>query len=161
MALTARPVAGELHRMSTNPAAAPAPPPLARVLETALYVDDMARARRFYVDILGGAILLDTPRLLALSIATPSILLLFQRGATTTPLPTPGGVVPPHGGTGIQHVAFAIDAEHLDAWRTHLVDSGVPIESEVRWEKGGVSLYVRDPDGHSIEFVTPGLWRTY
>lgn len=143
--------------MSTNQS----PPPLTRVLETALYVDDLAAARRFYVDTLGGVVLLDTPRLLALSVNAPSILLLFQRGATTEPLPTPGGLVPSHGATGIQHIAFAIEAASLNAWRAHLVHQGVAIESEVRWERGGISLYVRDPDGHSIEFVTPGLWASY
>ena len=55
-----------------------APPPVARVLETALYVDDLAAARAFYVGVVGGAVLLDTSRLLALSINAPSVLLLFQ-----------------------------------------------------------------------------------
>ncbi|HEX2778178.1 MAG TPA: VOC family protein [Gemmatimonadaceae bacterium] len=138
-----------------------APPAIDRVLETALYVDDLAAARGFYAGTLGGAILLDTPRLVALDVAGRSVLLLFQRGATSEPLPTAGGVVPPHGGTGIQHLAFAVDASALDAWRAHLVASGVAIESEVRWPRGGTSLYVRDPDGHSVELVTPGLWATY
>ena len=131
------------------------------MLESALYVDDMTRTRRFYVDVLGARVLLDTARLLALDVGRVSVLLLFQRGATGEPLPTPGGIVPPHGGTGVQHLAFAIEADALDAWRAHLVASGVPIESEVRWPRGGTSLYVRDPDGHSIELVTPGLWATY
>ena len=131
------------------------------MLESALYVDDMTRTRRFYVDVLGARVLLDTARLLALDVGRVSVLLLFQRGATGEPLPTPGGIVPPHGGTGVQHLAFAIEADALDAWRAHLVARGVPIESEVRWPRGGTSLYVRDPDGHSIELVTPGLWATY
>jgi len=138
-----------------------APPPVTRVLETALYVDDLAAARGFYVDVVGGTVLLDTQRLLALSINAPSVLLLFQRGATSAPLETAGGVVPPHGATGVQHVAFAIASETLDRWRAHLARCGVEIESEVRWERGGVSLYVRDPDGHSVEFATPGLWKSY
>jgi catechol 2,3-dioxygenase-like lactoylglutathione lyase family enzyme len=136
-------------------------PPLARVLESALYVDDLARSRAFYVDVLGAAVLLDTPRLVALDVAGTSVLLLFKRGATTEPLPTAGGVVPPHGAAGPQHLAFAVTAEALDGWRTHLVASGITLESEVTWPRGGTSLYVRDPDGHSIEFVTPGLWATY
>lgn len=139
---------------------APAPP-LERVLETALYVEDIAAARRFYVDLLGAAVLLDTHRLLALSIGGASVLLLFQRGATGEPLATPGGVVPPHGASGAQHFAFAIPADSLDRWRAHLAHSGVVLESEVRWAKGGTSLYLRDPDGHSVELVTPGLWEIY
>jgi catechol 2,3-dioxygenase-like lactoylglutathione lyase family enzyme len=136
-------------------------PPLARVVETAVYVDDIARSRAFYSDVLGGEVLLDTPRLLALSVGGQSVLLLFRRGATSEPLQTPGGVVPPHGGTGVQHLAFAIAADALDAWREYLARAGVEIESEVRWPRGGTSLYVRDPDGHSVELITPGLWEVY
>jgi catechol 2,3-dioxygenase-like lactoylglutathione lyase family enzyme len=106
-------------------------------------------------------VLLDTARLLALSVGGASVLLLFQRGATSTPLPTAGGVVPPHGGTGIQHIAFAIGEETRDAWLTRLEQHGIPVESQVRWQRGGESIYIRDPDGHSIELITPGLWAIY
>lgn len=138
-----------------------ASPQLGRVVETALYVDDLARARRFYVEILGGEILLDSARLLALSIGGQSVLLLFQRGATTEPLPTPGGVVPPHGGTGIQHIAFAVSPDALHLWLERFEQHTITIESRVRWQRGGESVYVRDPDGHSIELITPGLWTIY
>lgn len=135
---------------------------LERIVESALYVDDLPRSRRFYVDVLGGDVLLDTRRLLALSIGGVNVLLLFQRGATTEPLPTPGGVVPPHGGTGIQHIAFAVpDQAALQSWAARLEQHGIEIESRVRWQRGGESVYVRDPDGHSIELITPGLWAIY
>ena len=137
------------------------PPPLRRILETALYVDDLPAARTFYIDVLGAAILLDTQRLVALDVAGTSVLLLFQRGATSEPLATPGGVVPPHGASGEQHLAFAIDAGTLERWRRHLTDHGIAIESEVTWPRGGRSLYVRDPEGHSVELVTSGLWATF
>ena len=137
------------------------PPPLDRVLETALYVEDVARARAFYVDVLGGTPLLDSERLVALSIGGPSVLLLFRRGATEQPLPTPGGVVPGHGGSGAQHLAFAVPADALPVWTARLEAAGVAIESRVRWPRGGESIYVRDPDGHSVELATPGLWATY
>lgn len=136
-------------------------PPLARVLETALYVSDLARARAFYAGVLGATVLLDTPRLVALGVAGQSVLLLFQRGATAEALPTPGGVVPGHGGDGVQHLAFAIAPATLAAWRAHLAAAGVALESEVAWPRGGTSLYVRDPDGHSVELATPGLWAIY
>ena len=136
-------------------------PALERIVETALYVDDIARARAFYVDALGCEVLLDTQRLLALGVGGISMLLLFRRGATTTPLETAGGLVPPHGGTGVQHIAFAIRREAVDEWRQRLERNGIAIESRVRWQRGGESLYVRDPDGHSIELITPGLWSIY
>ena len=135
---------------------------LERVVESALYVDDLTRSWRFYVDVLGGEVLLDTARLLALNIGGISVLLLFQRGATSEPLTTPGGVVPPHGAIGIQHVAFAVpDKAALEGWATRLEHHGIEIESRVRWQRGGESIYVRDPDGHSIELITPGLWAIY
>ena len=141
---------------------APSAPPLDRVVETALYANDLARSRSFYVDMLGCGVLLDSARLLGLSVGGVSVLLIFQRGATNDPLPTPGGVVPPHGGTGIQHIAFAVpDRQALDKWAAHVKQHGVEIESRVRWPRGGESVYIRDPDGHSIEFITPGLWAIY
>jgi catechol 2,3-dioxygenase-like lactoylglutathione lyase family enzyme len=137
------------------------PPPISRVVETAVYVSSLDRSRAFYCDVLGAEVLLDTPRLLALNIGDESMLLLFQLGATTEPLQTPGGLVPPHGATGVQHFAFAIGGDALDEWREHLAEAGVPIESEVRWPRGGRSLYIRDPDNHSVELITPGLWAIY
>jgi catechol 2,3-dioxygenase-like lactoylglutathione lyase family enzyme len=138
-----------------------AAPSLSRVVETAVYVSDLDRSRAFYCGVLGAETLLDTPRLLALSVGGRSVLLLFQRGATTEPLETPGGVVPPHGASGVQHFALAIAPEALDEWRTYLARAGVTVESEVRWPRGGTSLYLRDPDNHSVELITPGLWAIY
>jgi catechol 2,3-dioxygenase-like lactoylglutathione lyase family enzyme len=132
-----------------------------RVVETALYVEDLAAAREFYVRALGASVLLDSARLVALDIHGESVLLLFQRGATLTPLETAGGIVPAHGAQGVQHLAFAIDSADLPRWERHLEASGIPIESRVRWPRGGISLYLRDPEGHSVELITPGLWATY
>jgi catechol 2,3-dioxygenase-like lactoylglutathione lyase family enzyme len=149
-------------RTATAIMADASPPWLDRIVETALYCDDLARSRAFYVDILGGAPLLESARLLALSIGGTSVLLLFQRGATVEPLATAGGIVPPHGGTGIQHIAFAVaDRGQLDSWVARLEQWGVAIESRVRWARGGESIYLRDPDQHSIELITPGLWAIY
>ena len=136
-------------------------PRLGRVVETAVYVDDLDRARGFYIGVLGARVLLDTARLLALDVNGESVLLLFRRGATSEPLETPGGTVPSHGGSGIQHLAFAIALADLERWTEHLARSGVEVESRVKWPRGGESIYVRDPDGHSVELITPGLWATY
>lgn len=137
------------------------PARLDRVLETALYVADMPASRYFYVEVLGGEVMLDTHRLVAVAIGGTSVLLLFQRGSTEAPLPTPGGVVPGHGGYGMLHIAFAIAAGEVAAWEARLGAAGVAIESVVEWPAGGRSIYLRDPDGHSLELATPGLWPSY
>lgn len=136
-------------------------PPLDGILESALYVEDVARARDFYAPLLGAELLLDSSRLVALAVPGRQVLLLFQRGATEEALPTPGGLVPAHGGRGVQHLAFAIPRDAVEAWAARLAAAGIAVESRVSWARGGVSLYFRDPDGHSVELATPGLWATY
>ena len=43
----------------------------------------------------------------------------------------------------------------------HLAACGIAVESRVVQTHGGTSLYFRDPDGHSLEVATPGLWPNY
>jgi catechol 2,3-dioxygenase-like lactoylglutathione lyase family enzyme len=58
-------------------------------------------------------------------------------------------------------VALAVDADAFDGWEARLAAHGVAVESRASWERGGRSLYFRDPDGHSVELVTPGTWDNY
>jgi len=37
----------------------------------------------------------------------------------------------------------------------------VAIEGRSHWPQGAESLYFRDPDGHLLEVVTPGIWPNY
>jgi catechol 2,3-dioxygenase-like lactoylglutathione lyase family enzyme len=136
-------------------------PRIRRVLETALYCDRLEQTAGFYRDLLGGEPLLESERLVALDGGEGTVLLLFQRGQSSAPLATPGGVIPPHGGSGPSHLAFAIDAEEFGGWETRLAELGVAIESRVSWGRGGRSIYFRDPDGRSVELATPGTWATY
>jgi catechol 2,3-dioxygenase-like lactoylglutathione lyase family enzyme len=136
-------------------------PLIARILETALYVDDIEAASAFYRDVLGLRVLESGSRLVSMDAGQATILLLFQRGATLSGLDTPGGRIPPHDGHGPAHLAFAVAADALDAWESHLQRSGVTIESRVQWQGGGRSIYFRDPDGHSVELATPGTWTVY
>lgn len=136
----------------------PAPPVLS-VLETALYVSDLDRAAAFYEGIMGLARLFADDRMRAYSVNGVSVLLLFLRGATTQPVQTGGGLIPPHDATGQIHLAFAIAPEALDVWRAHLTNHAVSIEGTSDWQRGGHSLYFRDPDANLLEVATtPGLW---
>jgi catechol 2,3-dioxygenase-like lactoylglutathione lyase family enzyme len=134
---------------------------IAHLLETALYVDDMDRATAFYRDVLGLRLLDASPRLSAMDAGRATLLLLFRRGATLEGAAAPGGWIPPHNGEGPAHVAFAVASTDLPSWEMRLAAHAIAIESRVRWSGGGESIYFRDPDGHSIELVTPGTWETY
>jgi catechol 2,3-dioxygenase-like lactoylglutathione lyase family enzyme len=133
-------------------------PPLAGVLETALYVDDMARARAFYETALGLAPMFADERLTAYPVGGRSALLVFLRGSTTETVHLPGGTIPPHHGIGPVHCALAVAAADLPAWEARLAAQGIPVEGRTRWPRGSTSLYFRDPDRHLLELATPGLW---
>jgi len=136
-------------------------PKLNAVLESALYVDDLSRARTFYEASLGLPLLFANQRMCAFDIGGRSVLLLFQRGGSTEDMPTPGGTIPGHDGQGPLHVGFAVAADELATWEALLEERKIPVESRVTWSRGGTSLYFRDPDGHLLELATPGLWATY
>jgi catechol 2,3-dioxygenase-like lactoylglutathione lyase family enzyme len=137
-------------------------PTLNGIIETALYVDDMDRASKFYEDILGlHRIAGEEDRLCAYSVADRDVLLLFKRGGTAQPIRIPGGLIPPHDGTGQNHFALAISANELAAWEKHLAVHSIVIESRVHWPLGGTSIYFRDPDGNLVELATPGMWSIY
>jgi catechol 2,3-dioxygenase-like lactoylglutathione lyase family enzyme len=131
------------------------PPPINGVLETALYVDDLERSARFYQDLFGCPVVSSSERLIALAIGTHQILLLFKKKLSAG-LPST-----PHDGDGQLHLAFAIDADQLPAWEAWLAQRRIPIEEKTKWERGGTSLYFRDPDLHLLELATPGVWETY
>lgn len=136
-------------------------PALGRVLETSLYVDNLPRSIRFYQRIFGFDQLMADDRFCALNVQSLQVLLLFRKHATTEPVVTPGGIIPPHDGDGQTHLAFTISLESEKEWIDHLNAAGVAIESRVAWPRGGFSIYFRDPDGHLIELVTPGCWEIY
>ncbi len=138
----------------------PTPPRIRRVLETALYCADLAKTATFYQRLLNATPMLSGDRLVALDAGEHTVLLLFQQG-NSGPLDTPGGLVPGHDGAGPVHLAFAIDVDDVAAWSARLAELGATVESRVRWNRGGTSLYFRDPDNRSVELATPGIWPSY
>jgi catechol 2,3-dioxygenase-like lactoylglutathione lyase family enzyme len=142
---------------------------VSRLLETALYVDDLERSARFYQQVLGLGAVEGTaserenwnPVLRPLHLPGGQVLLLFRKGSTPTMTVLPGGTIPPHGGEGRLHLAFAIPTAELEQCKDRLRALEISIEGEMAWPRGGTSLYFRDPDGHLVELATPGLWSVY
>ncbi|MBL9147166.1 MAG: VOC family protein [Phycisphaerae bacterium] len=126
------------------------------VHETVLYANDVVDAARFYVDILGlravGSIDAD-----GAAFRLPegdAVLLLFAPAYARRE----GRGVPAHGADGAGHVAFRVAAGSLDAWSATLARHGVLVEMDRTWQRGGRSIYVRDPAGNSVELVDGTIW---
>jgi catechol 2,3-dioxygenase-like lactoylglutathione lyase family enzyme len=133
-------------------------PRVGRILETALYVADLDVAQSFYERLFSFPVLFRDGRMCALDVPGRQVLLLFRRDSSLQPSETPFGFIPRHGARGAQHLCFSIDQDAVTRWQEHLESLGIAIESRLVWARGGTSLYFRDPDGHSIEVGTPGLW---
>ena len=133
------------------------PPRVNGIVETCLYVDNPARSAEFYRRVFGfdvidyaGEDLNGETRLCALRAGDRQVLLLFKHGST-----------PDTDASGSIHVAFAISRPDLAEWEAWLSQQQIPIESRHTWKYGGQALYFRDPDGHLLEVVTPGVWANY
>jgi catechol 2,3-dioxygenase-like lactoylglutathione lyase family enzyme len=136
-------------------------PPPSAILETCLHVENLHRSRAFYTDLFGYRVMQSDERFCAFDAGDRQVLLLFLRGTDPDGTILPFGVIPPHGTSGQAHVGFSVPHESLPAWRTRLAERGIAIESSLVWPNGGTSIYFRDPDGHLLELVTPGVWPNY
>lgn len=135
------------------------PTTIARVLETSLYAEDLHAADHFYGTVLGlERIAFVEGRHVFFKCGEGVVLIFDPRSTANQPTTVNGAPVPLHGARGAGHIALAIDDSDLPEWRAYLQVTGVSIESEVTWPRGGRSLYVRDPAGNSVEIATAALW---
>ena len=128
--------------------------PLDRVLETALYVDDLPAAECFYGGVLGLELDSRKEGAFAFFKVGRAMLLLFDPAVASAAR----GGVPAHGAIGPGHACFAVAEAALEGWRARLEAAGVPVEHEQAWPRGGRSFYFRDPAGNSLELATPRIW---
>ena len=124
------------------------------VVESVLYVTDLAAARQFY-----GPILRLTEwgyqegRHLFYHVGEGLLLLFDPKTTSTGPHD-----LPLHGTQGGGHLALGIASDDYDDWKQHLLTHQVAIEHEHHWPHGGRSFYFRDPSENSLELITPGVW---
>jgi catechol 2,3-dioxygenase-like lactoylglutathione lyase family enzyme len=130
-------------------------PTIDSILESSLYVRDVRCSIRFYQETFGFNVISDFgKRGCAMHAGPRQVLLLFKKGASRA-IPTR------HDGDGELHLAFAISAAELAKWESWLQERGIALEEKRSWERGGTSLYFRDPDRHLLELATPGTWSVY
>ncbi len=128
------------------------PPKLSRILETVLYVDNMAAAKEFYGEVLGlngkgGAF-----------VVGEDMLLLFDASKAIKQKSPP-----PHGAIGPGHMAFEVPFKEYEKWKKFAAEKNIKIEEEIIWDKNAIpavrSFYFRDPSGNVLEIATPGIWK--
>ncbi|MCW5979890.1 MAG: VOC family protein [Bryobacteraceae bacterium] len=125
------------------------------ILESSLYVEDVAGCARFYEKIFGFRVIGDFGgRGCAMAAGVRHVLLLFKKGASRD-------IQSPHDGAGDLHLAFAIAASELEPWERWLAQNGIAVEEKRVWPRGGQSLYFRDPERNLLEVATPGVWSIY
>lgn len=118
---------------------APRPPALAAFAHVSVPCRDVAEARRFYVDVLGGALSVDTPTFASVHL---------------------GGVDIGFGDVGCSwtssdseypHFAFFVAADQLQPMKDWLGRCGIPTSNF--WTRHGVEtlMFFRDPSGNVIE----------
>jgi catechol 2,3-dioxygenase-like lactoylglutathione lyase family enzyme len=125
------------------------------ILESSLYVGNLAASIQFYQHVFGFRVISDFGgRGCAMQAGDRQVLLLFQKGSSL-------GMQTPHDGNGELHLAFAIPGSELASWEAWLALNQIAVEEKRIWEMGGQSLYFRDPDRHLLEVATPGVWSIY
>jgi catechol 2,3-dioxygenase-like lactoylglutathione lyase family enzyme len=119
------------------------------VAEAVLYVSDLDRAAAYYTEVLGLTLTAGFNEARFLQAGPDSTVILFNAEG----IKTRTSVIPSHGATGEGHLALAVPAGELDAWRERLKKHGVAIEHEQEWSQGTHSIYFRDPDNNSLELI--------
>src|SRR5260370_41984573 len=94
------------------------------ILESSLYVTDVARSAQFYEKIFGFRVISDFgERGCAMQAGTRQVLLLFKKGGSRA-------MQSPHDGDGELHLAFAISAAELASWEEWLAQTRIAAEGQ-------------------------------
>ncbi|AQZ53233.1 VOC family protein [Martelella mediterranea] len=132
--------------------------PIAAILETALYVDDLDAAEAFYGGVLGLEQISRAGNRHIFFRCGPGVLLIFNPDETVIPAPPDALPVPAHGARGQGHICFRLAGDDFASMLDRLKENGIAIESDFLWPNGARSIYFRDPAGNSLECAEGKLW---
>ena len=126
--------------------------PIRGLGEIALRVQDLEGMQRFYAEVIGLELMRRFEKMAFFRIAEgfaghTQILALFDRSDE------PGFAAPNAEHSTIDHIAFTIALEHYEAERHRLQALGLEVWTAVHAWTQWRSLYVRDPEGNTVELV--------
>ena len=127
------------------------------ILETVLYAEDLAAARRFYGDVLGLPVYQEVDGRLVFFRCAEQMLLVFNPKLSSS-ADAPTRARRRMARRAMAMSAFALPLAELEVWQKHFAAHGIAIERIVEWPDGGRSLYIRDPAGNSVEFAESRIW---
>ncbi len=116
-------------------------------------VADLARAERFYTEVLGMRVQMRLPDQVLLSYGDGSCALFLR---PDRPPADPEAIRSP---LGKSHHAFEVAAEDLAAAQTLFAERGVPFHAPIDWGDHDC-VYFLDPDGNLLELVGYRAGRT-
>jgi catechol 2,3-dioxygenase-like lactoylglutathione lyase family enzyme len=129
-------------------------------------VTDLAVARRFYCEVLGGAVLMTVDDEMLRKFNRPPApdngegshhVSVYLGGATRVDLFLQHAGQPA-AAIGHPHYAFAVPARDLPAWQRRLAGEGVPIDGPLQLgPPGHASIYFNDPFGNHLEITCMGF----
>jgi len=121
-----------------------------------LRVHDMDAMRRFYCEVLGATHIAWRPELGMSHLKAGAS--MIDLVAVDGPLGRPGGAAPGKEGRNMDHLCLRIEPFDQEAIAAHLRRHGVAI-GEIRRRYGaegnGISIYVADPEGNTVELKGP------
>ena len=107
-----------------------------------VHVEDVPRARGFYVDLLGMEVARERPGQIFLRCGQQRLALFEGRKAAA--------------GTGrdLNHIAFQVESGSYEEVKESLEAAGIAVTGR----KGDPRcIYVRDPDGHQLQILAPRI----
>ncbi len=129
------------------------------IIETCLYSEKLLALKQFYERLPGVSLIAEEKGRHLFFRCGFQMLLIFDPNHTSVEQTEVNGKrIPLHGAKGAIHIAFSVQNNTIDQWKSLMKRNSIPIESEVTWPNGSVSIYFRDPAGNSLEIAEQGLW---